>query len=345
MSRRFHFSGSIRFFSAFSVFMMKFRTELSVAHKPDFNLTPTLPIVLIGSCFTSNIAQRMRNALWNGYEPFGALYNPSSILTLLSTMLSEDDSIIRSSLFETNGIWHSWLLDSSFSADTPEEIMRMYKEAETCIKSKLEIGERLIITFGTAWVYKLEKNGSIVANCHKQPDALFRRERLSVKEIVDSWVDLLVKLNNCYPGIEVIFTISPVRHLKDGFEGNSRSKAILQLAIEEICEKCSLASYFPAYEIMFDDLRDYRFYASDLVHPSSMAIEYIWSKFIDAFVDEDGKKVIKEAESLRAAVEHRPLIQTQTTELLEKVRRDKLRVRYETFRSKYPNMVYLNIKD
>lgn len=166
----------------------------------------------------------------------------------------------------------------------------------------------MFITFGTSWCYFLaDREDYVVANCHKQPQSLFRRERVNVAEIVKVWGEMVTMLKERYPQLEIVFTVSPVRHLKDGFVGNMRSKAVLLLAIEELCRSYEWCHYFPAYEIVNDDLRDYRFYASDLAHPSEEAVEYIWEVFRATYLDPSGEAILKEGESILRGWEHRPL--------------------------------------
>ena len=312
---------------------MKFRTEY-VAQKAPFALRPEKPVVLLGSCFADNIASRMRATLWEAENPLGTLYNPLSISAALDALLlpvaGEVDSpgepdtsdknlqapaaeslMFEDSLFEANGTWRSWLYDSRLSAETSTDVVFAFSEMQTRLHSLLSRAEALFITFGTSWCYYLNdesrSSGRLVANCHKQPASLFTRRRLSVDEIVEVWTRQIHRLRLRWPELKIIFTVSPVRHLKDGFEGNARSKAILLLATERLCAMTDNCYYFPAYEIVTDDLRDYRFYASDLVHPSEEAVEYIWDLFKRIYLDEPGLCRLKEGENIRKGLDHRPL--------------------------------------
>lgn len=324
---------------------MKFRTILETSGKFPISLDPAKPLALVGSCFSANMAALMRRCLWNVINPFSTLYNPASIAVLLRDVISDPGSLIKSSLFKSvalpeGDVWSSWLLDSSFTSDSTDNILIQYYAAKLQLRDALYYGRRLVVTFGTAWVYRLISDRSVVANCHKQPEHLFSRERMTVKEIVDTWLPLLNDLEAFYPGLKVIFTISPVRYLKDGFEGNTRSKAVLQLAIEEICSESPHAIYFPAYEIMTDDLRDYRFYTSDLVHPSEEAIEYIWEKFRDAFVSKEGRIILNEGEDILRGLEHRPNVKSKTLERHDRIRRKKYESRLRDFHKIYPHTLF-----
>lgn len=280
----------------------------------------------------------MRECDWDVFSDAGTLYNPLSIASVLDTLVFNPEwkEDVRSSLFEREGYVHSWLFDSHFSRHTEEEILSAIGEMREKLLSSLENAQAMIITFGTSWTYFLtpqnsyqstsfrrhaptsDETGVAVSNCHKMPQAMFFRRRLSVAEIVAVWGDLCVRLKKKYPGLTMIFTVSPVRHLKDGFEGNSRSKATLLLAVEDLCQLLNRSSsgmpddepraiYFPAFEIVCDDLRDYRFYSSDLAHPSDMAVEYIWEIFLKTFLDEKGRAQLKEGNRAFKFRNHRPI--------------------------------------
>ena len=170
-------------------------------------------------------------------------------------------------------------------------------------KEALRRADVVIITFGTAWIYRLKESGRVVANCHKQPQRIFERELLSAETIAGRYIELL---QGALKDKQVIFTLSPVRHLGDGLEGNSLSKATLRVAINQIVEHCHNAEYFPSYEIQNDELRDYRFYAEDMTHPSSQAVDYIWERFSAVAFDERHKELMKEVATITSAAEHRP---------------------------------------
>lgn len=288
---------------------MKFRTEY-IPKKSDLSLDPTVPVVLIGSCFADNMARKMRECQWDVFNDAGTLYNPLSIARVLDLLLFDDDweSHFSESLFESEGYVHSWLFDSHFSRMTAEECMALIKEMRSEMRSVLEKAQVLIVTFGTSWCYFLEENPCyVVANCHKMPQSLFVRRRVSVDKIAEVWTKLHASLSERYPDLKIVFTVSPVRHLKDGFEGNARSKATLILAVEEICDRVGAALYFPAYEIVTDDLRDYRFYASDLVHPSDQAVDYLWEVFVRTFIDSRGEEILRKGNRAFRRLNHRQI--------------------------------------
>ncbi len=252
----------------------------------------------------------MRAGRWRAYpNPCGVLYNPMSIAMVLETALSENpESVFAESVVEREGRWVSWLTDSKVSGSSPEECVAMLTERFSDLKRCLAECSSVIITFGTSWIYELaDSTGCVVANCHKFPEKRFVRRRLSPEEISERWRQTIGMINECCGRKRFIFTVSPIRHLRDGFEGNSVSKAALMLACADIC-RADDAVYFPSFEIMNDDLRDYRFYASDMLHPSDTAVEYIWSKFREEFISEEDNRILDDGEKVTKALNHRPII-------------------------------------
>lgn len=289
---------------------MKFRTEIKDLYYP-IVLNPEKPVILVGSCFSDNIARKMRECEWNVFNEMGTLYNPLSIAKVMDMLLFHEEwtDVFSESVFQSDGVMHSWLLDSHFSRKSLDVMTEVVSEMRSKLFDMLDRSSALIVTFGTAWCYFLEgMDDYVVANCHKQPQSMFNRKRVPISMIVERWVDLISRIKIRWPQLNVIFTVSPVRHLKDGFEGNSRSKSTLILAVEEICNKILDGFYFPAYEIVCDDLRDYRFYGSDLVHPSDFAVEYIWEIFRKAFVDSRGEELLRQGNRRFKAANHRQII-------------------------------------
>jgi len=239
---------------------------------------------MLGSCFSDEIGEQMKQRNLNvTCNPFGTLYNPLSIAqainypygaSRLEELPMSNDQL---PLVEHEGMWHSMAHHGSFSRPTKEEAEQAVRDSIETMQQALQEATVVIVTFGTAWVYELDDE--VVGNCHKLPEAMFTRRRLSVEEIVAAWRPILEQ----YPDKKWIFTVSPIRHIKDGLHENQLSKATLLLALEAISHQYSVVSYFPSYEIMLDELRDYRFYADDLVHPSSLAVNYIWERFVDTF--------------------------------------------------------------
>ena len=324
--------------------VMKFRTEF-IPPQSDRLLNPEQSVVLIGSCFTDYIGKRMRECRWAAYPNItGTLFNPSSIAKVMHLACAPNDAYeaVTDSLASREGLWMSWLTDSGCTTYSESETGERVRNRLFDLHSRLKGARTLVVTFGTAWIYELrQRPGYVVANCHKFPSETFVRRRLSVDEIVMEWNGLIQMLAGKFPQLRVIFTVSPVRHLKDGFEGNSRSKSILLLACEEICEANDRAEYFPSYEIVNDDLRDYRFYDSDLVHPSPVAVDYIWEKFQDRYLSRESRSLLAEGEKVTKRLNHRPLMygDSDMAQYMASKRSNEANECYDSFISAHPYML------
>ena len=238
-------------------------------------------ILLLGSCFADNIGAKFEEHYFQTtINPFGTLYNPASIARAVLDMGYGPSGM---GLVEHNGLWHSMMHHGSYSGVDKEEVIARCEESRIQMREALQQASVVIVTFGTAWVYEYE--GEVVANCHKLPANRFVRRRLTVDEIVNMWQPILAAM----PDKHWIFTVSPIRHVKDGLHENQVSKAILLQAVDRLTSIQSNSlmgskSYFPSYEIMLDELRDYRFYAEDMVHPSAVAVDYIWQRFVETYM-------------------------------------------------------------
>ena len=285
---------------------MKFRTEItpSPLRRP---IGWQERILAVGSCFAEEIARRLAASKFHiVINPSGVLFNPASIARAMERWSREelfDREEVRCSVVDGQR-WFHYDLHGSFSEASPEALLRRAESALRAGSQALREADRVLVTFGTAWVYELRETGCVVANCHRQPRDLFTRRRLSVEEIVAQW-SLLIE--GPLRGKQVLMTLSPIRHLADGAEENSLSKATLRLAIAELCDRFPEVEYFPAYELLMDDLRDYRFYGEDLVHPSSQAADYVWEKFAEAALDPALREALPRLEEIRKAMAHRPL--------------------------------------
>ena len=249
-------------------------------------------VLLLGSCFADNIGAKFGEHYFQAtINPFGTLYNPASIAKAVSGVGCRVSDI---GLVEHNGLWHSMMHHGSFSCADEQELMRRCAESYRALQSALAEATTVIITFGTAWVYEMD--GEVVANCHKLPANRFVRRRLTVDEIVAMWQPILASM----PDKHWIFTVSPIRHVKDGLHANQVSKAILLQAVERLGQ-----SYFPSYEIMLDELRDYRFYAEDMVHPSAVAVDYIWQRFVETYMTEETQDDMRTLKQLWRDRQHR----------------------------------------
>lgn len=290
---------------------MNFRTEIK-PWKSVFLLDPGKPITLLGSCFADNIGEKMQNSGWPAYvNPCGVVYNPASIALLLQLALTHRvhrRAIVENSITQRDGKYVSWLMDSKCASLTPHDVADKACEAIDRLENCIETSHCLAITFGTPDVWLLNGTDRLVGNCHKHPSSEFERHRLSSEEIVGTWIALISAIRERNPELKLIFTVSPRRYLGEGFADNSRLKAILLLACEKLCSSIADSEYFPAYEILNDDLRDYRFYASDMLHPSPVAIEYIYQLFKEHYLSLDDQKVLKESEKKARRNAHRPIL-------------------------------------
>ena len=286
---------------------MEFYIRIPLPKAP-FTFSHTEQTILLGSCFAENIGKMLEeNKFKTDLNPFGTLYNPSSIAEAIR-MLLRPERFTGDDLFRHEGIYHSFSHHSRFSSPSETECLaningRLFSSADTIRKAR-----RMILTFGTAWVYKLKSSGKVVSNCHKLPEKMFDRQLLTVGEIVAEWKGLLLSLWEQNPELKILFTVSPIRHWKDGAHGNQLSKATLLLAIDALQKEFpEHTAYFPAYEIVLDELRDYRFYAADMLHPSEVAVEYIWERFSEVCFPAETRSFMAEWEAVAKALSHRPL--------------------------------------
>lgn len=315
---------------------MIFRTVVPIS-KADFELVPDKKIILMGSCFTDNVGMRFENVMWNvAANPCGVLYNPASIVALLQRALRKIP-VSESELVNHDDKYLSWLFDSHFSSVSTGNALKKMNDALDLTSDYLQTSQALIVTFGTAGIYELVDTFEIVANCHKFPSSKFVRRKMSVEEIVSQWKYLIAELRSINPNIKLIFTVSPIRHFKDGAFENTLSKSTLLMAVESLINSVDNAYYFPAYEIMLDDLRDYRFYESDMLHPSQVAIDYIWQKFCAKFMSQSTKQLMSEALKLYRRIHHRPI--TDDTLKIEAFKSETMRLLTD-FKANHP---YLNI--
>lgn len=282
---------------------MQFRTTISI--EPfDFRIGYAFPGMFVGSCFARNIAERMKRLKFPVCEnPFGILFNPASIANMFGR-LEEERLFGPEELVRSGELWVSMEHHGRFSAPDADDTLRNVNESVSYGAQCLAASQYVVITLGTAWVYEYTETGIIAGNCHKLPADMFSRRRLSVGEIEALFEK---PLRGCLKDKKVIFTVSPIRHIKDGLEENQLSKSTLIVAVHNIIERHANCSYFPAYEIMNDDLRDYRFYDADMVHPSSVAVDYIWEMFMGAVMDAGTIELSKRVERVVTAFGHRPL--------------------------------------
>ena len=311
--------------------MMKLFTPVEMPALP-----PTLnyddSVMMLGSCFADRLGSRLVDAKFRcDVNPYGTLYNPLSISRALREILAEKHYVAQD-LYFYNGCWHSGMHHGDFSSPQQAETLRLINERISRASQQIRSLKHLFITFGTAWVY--EEEGCVVSNCHKRQEPEFKRRRLAVEEVVDDYVKLMADMLAENADMEVTFTVSPIRHIRDGLHDNQLSKATLLLAVDELQKRLDskLVHYFPAYELMMDEWRDYRYYASDMVHPSEVAEQLIWERFMELCMSRETQEQVKQVESVMRMLKHRPLHEDAETykvflkQLIEKI--DQLTEKY-----------------
>lgn len=271
-----------------------------------FALTHADRTVVVGSCFSEHIGERLRAHKFSVLiNPFGIVYNPASMAQQLERLL-DGEADFSEALFQYQGLWNSWEHHGRFSHPERHTFEQQLYAAHCQAAAFATAANRLFLTLGTAHAFALRHSGRIVANNHKAPAAWFDERRLSVEHTVSALAAALEKWKKARPDLEVLLTVSPVRHLRHGLVENQRTKAVLLLACEQLCAQHPFVHYFPAYELLLDDLRDYRFYAADMVHPSDVAIDYIWDYFAQAFFPPATAQLVAQIARIRAAAAHRP---------------------------------------
>lgn len=285
---------------------MKFTTEI--------NITPSVhriqmrdTMVLMGSCFAQEVGSWFQTRRFSlCLNPNGILFHPS-VLSRVITRSLEDKAYQTSEWVEYNGLFHSFDHHGAFSCHDAESLTLIANEAQRGLRDAILKASTLVVTWGSAWGYKWTEDGRWVANCHKIPQQRFAKELMDAAAIEAEWSKLLQSLRKYNPQLNVVFSVSPVRYWRDGAQGNQLSKSHLLIAANQLTAAFSNVHYFPAYEILLDELRDYRFYAADLLHPSPIAVEYIIEKFQDMFFTEETKQYVRSLEPLLKFLAHRPL--------------------------------------
>ncbi len=283
---------------------MELRRELLIKEFGE-QLQITDKVMLCGSCFTEHLGARFRQFHFSTVQnPNGIVFNPVSISKSMTSYIS-NRKYTAEDIFFNQEWWTSWEHHTQFSHSDPVQLLQMINGAQQEAHDFLKKANWLIITLGSAFVYQRD-NGEVVANCHKVPADKFRKKLLPVEDVLSALDNMIHRLFIYNPDLRIIFTISPVRHLRDGFVENNRSKAVLIQAVHHLVEKFDRLYYFPAYELVIDDLRDYRFYAEDMVHPNYLATDYVWDKFSEACIKKSSREIMKEINLVNAARAHKP---------------------------------------
>ena len=307
---------------------MNFRTEIKLGAAP-FEINYQHELMLVGSCFSDNIGDKLKDMKMKvSCNPFGISFNPYSIAQSISRIIENNE---YTSVENFNNLYFSFDHHSSFSSLTKDEALTKINAALHEAHHQLKQANYLFITFGSAWVYRHIAQNRVVANCHKIPNKEFSKELLSIENITESFSGLISDLKAFNPLLNVVFTVSPVRHLKDGFIENQRSKSILLESVHRIVDANFNCSYFPSYEMVIDDLRDYRFFKKDMLHLNEIGVDYVWEKFCDFYFSNETRAIQVEVQALNALLHHRALNDT----LMD----NKKPLAFASMKEKYP---YLN---
>ncbi len=282
---------------------MQFTTKIPV-EKSDFPIDYDSKILLLGSCFAENIGKKFEYFKFQSTtNPFGIIFNVVSLEKLIRRAI-ENRKFTENDIFYHNELWHCYEVHSELSNSNKNTFLNSLNELINSTSQQLNDSTHIIITLGTSWVYRNLESNEIVANCHKVPQKNFTKELLSISQTEESLQNIVSLIHSVNPNCNFIFTVSPVRHIKDGFVENTLSKAYLIAAIHS--HNLQAITYFPSYEIMMDELRDYRFYAQDMLHPNQVAIDYIWEQFVASAVTEESKAIMTEVAIIQKSLAHKP---------------------------------------
>lgn len=292
---------------------MQFKLDFKI-QQSDFRISHKDKITLLGSCFSDEMADKFT---YSGFHclsnPFGTLYHP---IALSDVVRSSIDLSTEVDVLQRDGLYFSWDSASVIVGKSENELKSVLIDNRNKFREAIKDSSCLIFTFGTAFAYRQLELNKIVGNCHKIPASNFRKELTPIKEIYDSWLDLIALINKKYPGKRIILTVSPVRHLKDGVMENNRSKARLIESVHLLCDHFQNVEYFPSYEIIVDELRDYRFFKEDFSHPTSQATEYVWNRFQRTYFDEKTTDLIEEITSIRKIQSHKGIHPDSESDIL-----------------------------
>lgn len=318
---------------------MEFRTQIPIP-KSNNPIGYDSKIVSLGSCFAVNIGQKFDYFKFrNTTNPFGILFHPLALEKFIGYTIN-NKQFNDADIFEHNNLWHCFDAHSDLSHPDKEVLLNNLNTACQSTNAQLKEATQLIVTLGTAWVYRDINSNNLVANCHKVPQKQFTKELLSADTIKQSIKNIAAMVKNVNPGINIIFTVSPVRHIKDGYTENQWSKANLISGLHQVInseDHKQNTAYFPSYEIMMDELRDYRFYAEDMIHPSAIAIDYIWERFTEAYIAPQAQETMKLADTIQKGLAHRPF-NPDTPQHKEFIR--KLNEKASVLQKQYPHISF-----
>ncbi|MBD0824876.1 GSCFA domain-containing protein [Aestuariibaculum marinum] len=284
---------------------MKFQTEIPLKQQTDNLIDYHSNLLLLGSCFVENIGEKFNYFKFKSLQnPFGILFNPKAIETLISRAV-QNKKYTESDLIFHNEQWHCFDAHSKLSDTSKENLLDSLNEALHRTQERMHQATHIIVTLGTAWVYRFKETEAFVANCHKVPQNQFDKVLLTTDEVRESLISIKTMVQAANPKATIIFTVSPVRHIKDGYVQNTRSKSHLISAIHQLVNKKDVF-YFPSYEIMMDELRDYRFYNDDMLHPSALAVNYVWEKFSSVWISNKAQETMGMVRDIQKGMQHKP---------------------------------------
>ncbi|MCB0462515.1 MAG: GSCFA domain-containing protein [Flavobacteriaceae bacterium] len=288
---------------------MKLQTKIPLENKSNNLIDYNSNILLLGSCFVENIGNKLDYFKFQNLQnPFGILFQPLAIEKLITYAINEKE-FTEKEIFFHNEQWHCYDAHSKLSHASKEELLHGLNKQIDLTAKQLNSSSHIIITLGTAWVYRHIETDAIVANCHKVPQKKFLKELITVDEISESLQSIVELIRSVNKKASILFTVSPVRHLKDGFIENTQSKAHLIAAIHSIMSPRAQSRglhYFPSYEIIMDELRDYRFYAEDMIHPNQTAINYVWEKFQGVWISKGATEIMDAVDYIQKGLQHKP---------------------------------------
>jgi len=316
---------------------MLLQTQIPIQRQKQNLIDYNSKILLLGSCFSENIGNKLSYYKFQtSQNPYGILFHPKAIEKLVDNVIQQKE-YTEDDIFFHNERWHCFDTHSNLSATTKQELIDNLNQNTASTFEVLQKASHVIITLGTAWIYKHINSGNTVANCHKIPQKEFSKEILSIDEIQNSLQNICSLISSLNPNATLIFTVSPVRHIKDGFIENQRSKAHLISAIHQLKEENNSIKYFPSYEIMMDELRDYRFYKEDMIHPNQTAIHYIWEKFTNTWFSKHTIDTMQKVEEIQKGLAHKPF--NPNSEAHQKFLK-KLAQKKETLIKVFPHMSF-----
>ncbi|MDH7913254.1 GSCFA domain-containing protein [Winogradskyella sp. SYSU M77433] len=314
---------------------MKLQTNIPLQPQQHNQIDYNAKVMLLGSCFSENIGGKFDYFKFqSNVNPFGVLFHTVAIENLVARSINED-FYSEEELIYNNEVYSCFDAHSKLNSSTQKDVLRTLNDSIKSTHQQLKDATHIIVTLGTAWVYRYIASDKIVANCHKVPQKQFLKELLPIDDILASIENTIALIRSVNPKANFIFTVSPVRHLKDGFVENTQSKSHLLSAIHQVVDPRHQQYYFPSYEIMMDELRDYRFYNSDMIHPSDLAVDYIWEKFKTVWLSEDAQQVLDNVKQIQSGLAHKPF--NPDSEAHQKFQM-KLNERIEVLQTEYPHM-------